>query len=190
MDIYQKKLSNKTAFVFKDNYLSYSLKDKQGSGDFDIRYTDFPKKPSEYIEQNEWLRNVGAIWLLMGSYIVFQKMYNTGVFPGINIWMILGALCLIWFFVGITKFSLFTTEKTHVFVIKDKNHDQIVSEILNRRKEKYLELYGDINPENEIQYEIDKFKWLEEEGILTPEEVDQKIALLENEHNKDDISYQ
>lgn len=46
------------------------------------------------------------------------------------------------------------------------------------------EWYGEINFENPLDNEIHKFKWLQEQAVISQEECDKKIAQLELEKNK------
>jgi hypothetical protein len=67
----------------------------------------------------------------------------------------------------------------NVFVIQDKNHDKIIEELNKRRKSQLLQWYGEVNPENELEYEIQKFKWLVEQNVISKEESEKKIAQAE-----------
>jgi len=179
MELKQKRFSNNHSFTFNEDTLNFAFKDKSGSDDFDLQYADFPEKSSISIEQNEWLRNVGFLWCLLGAYRMGTAVYNDLSLSGTGFWFFLGIICLIWFACTKVKYSVFKTEAGNVFVINDSNHDKIISEINKRKKAQLLKWYGDINIENELESEVNKFKWLADQNVITKNEAEEKIAQVE-----------
>ena len=187
MEIKQRRLSTKNTFTFNDESLNFSLKDKSGSDDLDINYAAFPEKSSTLIEQNEWLRNVGILWCLLGCYNVGTAISNgfSLSLSGNAFWLVIGLICLGTFALTKTKYSVFKTEAGKISVIKNKSHDIILSEIYARKKIQLLKWYGDINLENELENEINKFNWLVEQKIMSKVEAEEKIAQVEFAHKAD-----
>lgn len=183
--IKQKRFSNNHTFTFNDESLNFAFKDKSGSDDFDLNYADFPEKSSTSIEQNEWLRNVGALWCLLGSYKIGTAIYNDLPLSGTGFWLIIGLICLVGFALTKTKYSVFKTEGGNIFIINDKNHHKIIAELTSRKKLQLLKWYGDINLENELNIEINKFNWLVEQNVISKEEAEEKIAQVEFAHNNE-----
>ena len=185
MEIKQKRMSNHHTFTFNDESLNFAFKDKSGADDFDLNYADFPEKSSLSIEQNEWLRNVGILWCILGCYRIGTSIYNDLPLSGTGFWLFIGLICLVWFACTKTKYSIFKTEAGNVFVIKDKNHDKIISEMETRKKAQLLKWYGDINLENELENEINKFNWLVKQNVMSQAEAEEKIAQVEFAHKKE-----
>ena len=52
------------------------MKDRQKG--IDIYYGNLPKKCSESIEQNEWLRN-GVLWIVIGVFRGIWQFYKGGI---------------------------------------------------------------------------------------------------------------
>lgn len=179
MKFLQKKNSNKHTFTFQNDHFNFAYEDKSGSGDTDFSYADFPKKSSIQIEQNEWLRNVGLLWIALGVFQLGYAVYSGASLSGKGFWMILGAACVTWAYFSKVKYTVFQAERGSIFVIQDKQHDQIINEINARKKSQLLHLYGDVDPENSLENEINKFKWLAAEAIISQEESQQKIAQAE-----------
>jgi hypothetical protein len=179
MEFVQKKKTNKHTFTLHNDYFNFAYEDKSGSGDSDVRYADFPQKSSVQIEQNEWLRNVGYLWIALGVFQLGYAVYAEASLSGRGFWIIVGLLCVIWAFFSKVKYSVFKAEGGNVFVIQDKNHDKIIEELNKRRKSQLLQWYGEVNPENELEYEIQKFKWLVEQNVISKEESEKKIAQAE-----------
>src|SRR3546814_16752851 len=67
MEIRQKKNSNKIRFVFGEEALDYSLEDSSGSRSYSVPYTDISRDRQTLVERNQWLGNVGMLWLLLGA---------------------------------------------------------------------------------------------------------------------------
>ena len=182
MQIVQKKRSNKHTFTFKDDLFNFAYEDKNGSGDVDIDYVDFPQKFSIRIEQNEWLRNVGYLWCAIGALQFGYAVYSAAPLSGKGFWLFLGLGSLAWAHFSKVKYSVFQTDHGSVFVIQDKRHDEIISELNARRRKQLLQGYGEINFSNDPQKEINKFRWLSEQNALSREEAEIKIAQVELAH--------
>jgi hypothetical protein len=179
MEIVQKKLSHKHTFTFEEASFNFSFEDKTGSDDVDIAYTHFPQKSSVTIEQNYWLRNVGILWCIVGTMQLGLSLGAEGPLAVKSFWLMLGILCLIWFRYSKVVYSVFKAEAGHVFVIQGDEHDRIIHEIHSRRKKQLFDWYGEINIETDLDSEIEKFKWLSSEKVLTDEQAQQKISEAE-----------
>ncbi|WP_334022387.1 hypothetical protein [Alteromonas sp. S015] len=179
MEFIQKKYSTKHTFTFFDEHFNFAYKEKSGEGDIDLNYADVPNKHSIQIQQNDWLRNVGFLWIAIGVAQIGYALYSEASLSGKGFWLLLGCLCLAWAAFSKIKYSVFRTEKGNIFVINDKNHDSIIEEIKTRKNKQLLDWYGDINPNNELETEINKFKWLAEQNVISQEEAEHKIAQTE-----------
>ncbi|WP_340679777.1 hypothetical protein [Paraglaciecola sp.] len=179
MEIIQKKRSNKHTFKFMDDHFNFAYEDKSGSGDTDLNYADVPKKASIKIEQNDWLRNVGYLWCALGVFQLGYAIYSDAPISGKGFWLMVGLGCVTWAHFSKVKYSVFNMERASVFVIHDKNHDTIMDELISRKKLQLLKWYGEVNPENDLEREISKFKWLAEQDVISKEESDKKIAQAE-----------
>lgn len=177
MEIVQKKSGNKHTFTFNDDYFNFAYQNKSGSGDIDFDYADIPKKSSIQIEQNHWLKNVGFLWMGLGVLQVAYSVYQ-GV-PLKILWLTLGALVLFWSYFTKVKYTVLAMDEGSIFVIQDKKHDQIMHELNSRKKIQLLQWYGDVNAENEFEKEKSKFNWLVDQGVMSKQEAEQKIAQLE-----------
>ena len=182
MDISQKKFSNKTKFEFEDESLKFTVKDKSGSQSFTVDYGSIPKDSGELEERNLWYRNVGGIWVLLGAFFIVSRYFETGEFRN-SIWLVIGLICLITYWVAKTAYTVIDTEKGRLYIIKNKQHDEIISEIDARRKGQWLSWYGSLNLENNPEREINKFKWLLNEEVITKEEFNEKEKAIINHHN-------
>ncbi|PXF63586.1 hypothetical protein [Kangiella spongicola] len=183
MEIVQKKGSVKHTFTLHDNYFNFAFKDKSGSDDVDINYADLPKKSSIQIEENEWLRNVGYLWMVLGLGSSIYKYFTGNVFAG-SFWFWIGLGCVLFATYSKIKYTVFKTEKGSIFIIQDDKHGYLVNELKERRLNQLRSWYADINPENDLETEIGKFEWLGQQGALSKEEVGNKIAQVQMLHNQ------
>ena len=177
MQIEQRKLSNHHTFTFETDSVNFAYRDKSGSGDVDIPYSEFPLKSSTRIVQNLWLRNVGYLWCALGVIQIGFALSSDKPLTGTGFWLLLGLGCLLWAHFTKVTYSVFSADRGSVWVIQDANtHDRIIDEIRSRRKDQLLAWYGEINLENGVDKEVGKFRWLAEQQVLTTEEAEQRIA--------------
>lgn len=183
MEFIQKKRGVKQTFTLRDDHFNFAYEDKSGSGDIDLNYVDFPQKSSVSIEQNEWLRNVGLLWIALGVAQIGWAIFNDLSLSGKGFWLMVGMACVLWAHFSKTRYSVFKTERGNVLVMQNKQHQQIVETLHARRKAQLLDWYGDVNPDNELENEIRKFQWLVEQDVMTQAESEQKIAQAQLLHN-------
>lgn len=176
MEIIQKKRSVKHTFTFYDDRFNVAYEEKSGSSDADITYADFPQKSSIQVEQNEWLRNVGLLWIAIGMAQIAYAFYLNAPITGREFWILIGAACVAWAYSSRIKYTVYRAEHGNIFVIQDKLHDKIIDEINSRRKAQLLNWHGEVNAENDLEYEVRKFNWLLEQEVISKEEAEQKIA--------------
>ena len=183
MEFIQKKRGVKQTFTLRDDHFNFAYEDKSGSGDIDLNYVDLPQKSSVSIEQNEWLRNVGLLWIALGVAQIGWAILNDLSLSGKGFWLMVGMACVLWAHFSKTRYSVFRTERGNVLVMQNKQHQQIVETLHARRKAQLLDWYGDVNPDNELENEIRKFQWLVEQDVMTQAESEQKIAQAQLLHN-------
>ncbi len=183
MKIEQKKWSNQHTFTFGNDALNFAYKDKSGSGDVDIPYGEIPKKSSIRIEQNTWLRNVGYIWCVLGVIQIGLALVGGKPLSGTGFWLMLGAGCLAWSYFTKVKYTVFQAPNGSLFVIQDdKTHDKIIEELMSRRKLQMRAWYDHIDGNKSVEIELAKFKWLQEQDVLTKEEATQRISQVHAEY--------
>lgn len=187
MEITQNKKSNKHTFTFNDDHFNFSYSDKSGSGDKDFNYAEFPRKCIIKIEQNEWLRNVGYLWIALGFFQLGHAIYAQASISGKGFWVVIGLACVIWAYFSKVKYSVFQAERGSIFIIQDKSHDEIINELKTRKNKQLLDWHGEINPENKADDEIEKFKWLAEQEVISQKEAETKITQIEIMYKKTPI---
>jgi len=140
-----------------------------------MNYADFPQKSSILIEQNEWLRNIGYLWIFLEIVIIAYAIIIDASLYGRGFWFFMGIICIIWAHFSKVKYSVFRTERGNVHIIQDKQHDYIIEELRKRKKKQLFDWYSEVNPENALETEIGKFKWLLEQDVISKEQYDYRV---------------
>ena len=179
MKIKQNKRSTEIVFTFNDESFNYAYEDKSGSEDLDINYASLPKKSAIQIEENEWLRSVGYLWCALGIFTICYALFAGNPLKGTGFWFLIGLACVIWVRVTKIKYTVLRTPQGNVFIIQNKNHDEIINTLTARKIEQLLDWHGEINMNNDPDEEKNKFQWLVSQHVLTQEQADEKIALIE-----------
>lgn len=179
MIVQQKKFGNEHTFDFGENEVNFAFKDRSGSGDVDIDYGAIPEKTSTQIERNEWLRNVGLLWLLIGGFQVTFALLNDRPLSGTGFWVLVGSICLAAYKWRQVRYTVFNTDQGSLFIIDDARHDQIVEELVSRKRERLLQLYGEIDPSNDAARETEKFRWLHKRGVISDDVLSSRLAEIQ-----------
>lgn len=178
MEIRQQKHSNKIRFVFGEDALDYSLEDSSGSRSYSVPYTDISRDRQTLVERNQWLGNVGLLWLLLGGGLTaFSFMGDEG--PRVSIWFWIGAACYAAYRYRTTRFTIVPTDKGNLCVIDDADGQRVLSEIQSRRARQFCIEY-DFMPEGDSPEQLrGRFKWLHKEGALSDDELRQRMAAVD-----------
>jgi hypothetical protein len=170
MELTQKKSSNQTIFEFGEDKLKYSLKGTSGKKIFSTDYGAISDEDfDEFEEKNEWFRNVGILWVLIGVFQIANRLMESGSFSG-SMWLTLGIICLITYRYKTTSYTIVDAETGRIFIIKDAQHSKILDEISSRRKKQWKIWYGSVNYENDSQNELNKFQWLLDKKVISEDE--------------------
>lgn len=185
VEISQKKGMNKLKFKFKPEYFEWEYSDGSSSGSANISYLAVPSESSPKIERNRWLMHMGFLWI---GLAIFARIYQvfTGTNLGVAPFGMFGALVALWAYYRTLTFSVFDLGDGHLYILKDKKHDQIVQEIMNRRNEILRERYfsDDFVESRSVEEEKDILEWLCSEGVISNEEKEIRLSEL----NADQLS--
>ncbi len=179
MEFRQQRLSNRIEFALGDDTFNYAFRDSSGSADVDLNYADMPEKSSERIERQDWWRNVGLLWMVIGAVQAGTALMSETGLKAMPLWLLLGAGCLAWYHLSTVKCSVLAYEGGRVYVIRDQQHDGILAELTRRKHAQLRAWYGEIDSSNATEKEIQKFHWLHKRGALSEREVQAKISLLQ-----------
>ena len=135
----QSRLKTKIEFNFEENELEYSMQDNSNNLNFEIAYGNFPKRSQTFFERNEWLRNVGFIWLILGISFTAMNFFQGSM--RLSVWTWIGLICLAAYRYTWSDYTYFDTDEGRVLILKDNQSDKILEEIKTRRKKAFLDWF-------------------------------------------------
>jgi len=178
MEINQKKHSNRVRYVFGEDELDYRLEDSSGSRSFSVPYSAIGRDRQTLVERNQWLRNVGLLWIVLGVAFTGVSLAG-GQGLKISIWLWVGLACYGAYHLFSTRYTIIPTESGNLLVIDGADGQRILDEIASRRAD-YMRREYDFMPENDTpEQHRHRFKWLHREGVLTEEELKQRLAIVD-----------
>jgi hypothetical protein len=62
--------------------------------------------------------------------------------------------------------------------LKDKDHDEILAEVMRRWKARMAFLYGNVNLQADVERETKKFEWLRQRGVIDEERFQRALQIL------------
>ncbi|MDH5823333.1 hypothetical protein QFW77_10090 [Luteimonas sp. RD2P54] len=177
MEISQRRNANRIRFAFGQDELQYSLEDRSGSRSFSVPYIETSRDRQTLVERNQWLGNVGLLWLAIGAVLTAASFAGEGG-GSISIWLWVGAACYAIYRYRVTRFTIVPSDKGNLLVIDDTEGERILQEIASRRADQFRREY-DFMPEGESpDQHRSRFKWLHREGALSDEELEQRLAAI------------
>lgn len=178
MEITQKRNSTTTRFVFGDDELEFAWKDSSGGRSFSLPYTEISRDRQTLEERNQWLRNVGLIWIALGLFQMGMDLFKQRPVT-LDIWLVLGAACYLVYRLRVTKFTIVPSEKGNILVIDDKDAKRIIGEIESRRGAQLRAEYDFVPEDASLEDQRRRLKWLHREGALSDQELQQRLALVD-----------
>lgn len=160
----QKKRDTEITFDFKESTLSYKLKDSTWTATFKTPYVEINIQDiDEFVEQNDWLKNVWILWIFLWFGLQFLADQN-------NPWLLIGLICLIVFYFRRTRYSKLKAYQWTIYIIQNKEHKEILEKIKERKREILREKLYFYNQNNDHETELEKYEFLKEEWAITEEE--------------------
>ncbi|MGA2412187.1 MAG: hypothetical protein ABSG46_17615 [Candidatus Binataceae bacterium] len=182
VEIEQSAYRTKIGYRFFAGHVEYMIRDRRSNkASFNLKYADLPSKFDYRTVRASWplLTRVALMAMLLG---LIQIVLSPGD-PGglLNSPYVFGA-----FAIGVAAclreglkniYTAIPTRKGNVLVLRDSSHDEVLSELKSRRLRALREL-AVIDPQNTPAAELHKFVWLNEEGVISDEELDVNCRML------------
>ncbi len=177
----QKKGKNIIEIEFLENKIKYFLQDDVSSGRFDITPATISKDTITFIEKNNGFKNYSIYLLVVGLIFAFMTIFLK-IFT-LYIPFLLGSIIMfVLYKLSFVNYTIIETTNKKIYIIQDKNHDEIVKKIFDMRNKYYKDIYFKFIPENNIKDEADKFKWLLDEKIITQAEYQSVLSEIQHTH--------
>ena len=175
----QKRLSNRMRFVFGEKKLAYTFEDSQHRQRFALEYDEVPFTQTEFTERFEALRAVAFFWGALAIVFLLGAIADRVVPYATVVLAALGGLAYLGYRKLDASFTVFDTPPGRLLIAQDKQHDDILGEIVSRRRDMILKSHGEVDAENDPEQERAKFAWLRERGIITEDEYQAKLREIE-----------
>lgn len=169
MNFHQKKGKNEIKFLFNEDHFEYFIKDESSKGQFKLPYGIISRNKYELIEKNDTFKN-NAIYLLIVSIIFTTATFVFRIPTYYFLFIIATFIMYILYLKSKTKYTVIETEDRKIYIIQDKNHDEIMRQLYTRRNELLKKMYGKINLTNNPEAEVKRFKFLLEEEVISTKE--------------------
>jgi hypothetical protein len=63
-------------------------------------------------------------------------------------------------------------------ILKGKDHDEILAEVMRRWKARMAHFYGNVNLQADVERETKKFEWLRQRGVIDDEHFHRAMRIL------------
>ena len=104
VEIKQRRNSNRIGYAFGEDELQYSIEDGSGSRSFSVAYGDISRDRQTLEERNQWLGNVGLLWLALGAVLTAVNWFGDEPFVP-SLWLWVGAGCYAVYRLRSTRFK-------------------------------------------------------------------------------------
>ena len=175
MELHQKAWLEKRSFILLPNKLKLYLKDLQGEHENDVSYEKLKSEAQIYSQKNHKLFFLTIMAFSCTICIFLQSMvlnhgFSHAILPGI--------ITLVTAILYKTKKQEYIIVETidckRVIFLKDNPNRQDLEHFLDQlwlQRKRYLrEKYFYINHEQDIQQQIERFRWLLEQKVITKTE--------------------
>jgi hypothetical protein len=178
VEIQQRRFSNRIGYVFGDDELHYSVQDSSGSRSFSVAYGDIGRDRQTLTERNQWLRNAGLLWGVLGLVLTVMSSLKYHAFTP-SFWLWVGMICYAAYHLVVTHYLIIPTEKGNLLVIKNADGERIVAQIEQRRASYLRREYDVMLAEEHPEQRRNRFRWLHREGVLSSEELEQRLQQVD-----------
>ena len=175
----QKRSCAEATYSFGETELSYSF--RYGASVHKTVADYFEITPArKFISQRDWSTfRIGALVSVLGLTALAAQTYLAGSPALAMLWLTPGFIFLALFAFRPHHFRIFQAAGDPVWILEDGKSRGIIAELELRRRNRLTEVYGPLNLCNEPRLEIGKIEWLVRESVLSRDEADGQIGLVE-----------
>lgn len=174
----QSKAGTTTTFAFSTDELKYTLTNKTSSTTFKTPYTAMSRDHGFLVERNDWLRNVGFLWIALGLASMGIN-YAQGEKVAPSIWLLLGIGCAGWAWLRTVRYVTVPAESGTLLIIEDPQKAALLSELEARRMDQLLRWHDFMDANEDPERQRSRFNWLREEGALNEAELGERLGRLD-----------
>lgn len=170
MPMRQRKFFTTANFDFRPDRLSYTFGTLGGSKQLSIDYADISVDSRQIEERRSSYLYIGLVLFGLGSILGAYILETEQRISGFN-YAIWGVIFLIAYFVERKKYVVFSVVNDPLIVLNDKKAPEIISQIEQHRKERFIELLQRSDFIADEQKRQGLVSWLVERRVLSEDEI-------------------
>jgi hypothetical protein len=175
MELHQKALLEKRSFFLLNNKLKLYLKDTEGEYENYISYENIKSESQICCRKNSKLL---FITIATGSLAISIFVHSIITDKDIKYFLLAGAIAVFWGFLYQTKQQNYivveTFDRKRIIFLRNRPNRQALDTFLSQlwlQRRKYLrKKYFYINPNQDLQQETERLRWLLEQNAITKAE--------------------
>ncbi len=178
-EYFQRRRDIEISTRFGDGELIHTYKTKNSEQAVTVPYGEITKNVRTYTEENEWLRNVGILWLALGFFTEILPMFVQKHELSLPFWSLAGAACYLVYLRSRARFTEINANRFNIQILKDDpQHDVILKEVFARRAAHIMNSWGKLDLDEDPEYEIEKYRELVKDEVITVAEGEAFIARI------------
>ena len=172
----QKRLSNRVRYTFREDALEYRFEDASHAHTFRLDYRELPFTHTEYTEKFEALRGMTFVFAFLALLNGLRALGDLTFAVAASVLAALAGASWLGYKRLSATFTVIDTDQGRMLALHDGQHERLMAELAQRRRDALLAEYGEVNEDNDPEEERRKFAWLRDRGVLTEDEYQQKLA--------------
>jgi hypothetical protein len=186
----QSRLGTKLKIEFAPDRLRYTISDHSGSRTFDAFYETLRVDSFPTVTTRRTIWRVRIVYAAIAIFLLAILVSNISK-PVAGALVIVAVLLVPLYWLG-QIFGLLSVTFTQIEmnppapgsnghsirILKDKDHDEILAEVMRRWKARMAFLYGNVNLQVDVERETRKFEWLRQRGVIDEERFQRALRIL------------
>jgi hypothetical protein len=186
----QSRLGTKLKIEFAPDRLRYTISDHSGSRTFDAFYETLRVDSFPTVTARRTIWRVRIVYAAIAIFLLAILVSNISK-PLAGALVIVAVLLVPLYWLG-QIFALLSVTFTQIEmnppapgsnghsirILKDKDHDEILAEVMRWWKVRMAFLYGTVNLQADVERETRKFEWLRQRGVIDEERFQRALRIL------------
>jgi hypothetical protein len=186
----QSRLGTKLKIEFAPDRLRYTISDHSGSRTFEALYETLKVDSFPTVTTRRTIWRLRIVYVATAVFLLAVLVSNLSKpLAGALVIVALLLVPLYWLgqILGLLSITFTLIEMNppapgsnghSIRILKDKDHDEILAEVMGRWKARMALLYSNVNPQADVERETKKFEWLRQRGVIDDERFQRALRIL------------
>lgn len=174
----QSRFSAKTKFELGAEEFTYTLDADGKTRTFQIEYAQLSRDRESLVDRNDWLRNVGLLWVAIGGVLTAISFFDAQTLR-VSIWLWIGLACLGWYRWRVIRYVIVPSERCNVLIIDDATATTVLRELETRRAAVLRRRFDYLSPDEHPEQQRHRIQWLKKQGVLDEHETSARLLQLD-----------